>query len=101
MAPRVGCSRLIQGSAKLQIKHLINIHSSFSLLHSPMLNMPAQTSTDWVLEDQKGFDSLNLVEGRPIPDLGDSDVLVKLYAASLNYRDLVIAKVSKLIKHIS
>lgn len=66
-----------------------------------MLNMPAQTSTDWVLEDQKGFDSLNLVEGRPIPDLGDSDVLVKLYAASLNYRDLVIAKVSKLIKHIS
>jgi NADPH:quinone reductase-like Zn-dependent oxidoreductase len=58
--------------------------------------MPAQTANAWVLDDQKGIDSLRLVESGPIPDLGDSDVLVKLHAASLNYRDLVIAKVSYL-----
>ncbi|OQD90841.1 hypothetical protein PENANT_c001G02154 [Penicillium antarcticum] len=54
--------------------------------------MSALTSDSWVLEGQKGFSSLKLVKDRPVPDLGDFDVLVKLYAASLNYRDLVIAK---------
>jgi NADPH:quinone reductase-like Zn-dependent oxidoreductase len=54
--------------------------------------MTIKTSS-WVLQDQQGIDSLELVEDHPVSTLGDSDVLVKLYAASLNYRDIVIAKV--------
>ncbi|KJZ74951.1 hypothetical protein HIM_05682 [Hirsutella minnesotensis 3608] len=36
-----------------------------------------------------GFDALKFSE-QPVPELGDSEVLVKMHAASLNYRDLVI-----------
>jgi len=49
----------------------------------------------WILNDQQGFEtSLKYETNVPIPskdELGPHDVLVKLYAASLNYRDLVIA----------
>lgn len=51
-----------------------------------------KTTTQWVLKDQKGFDSLELVKDIPIASLGDHDVLVQIQAVSLNYRDLVIAK---------
>lgn len=46
----------------------------------------------WILKEQKGIDSLEIVE-QTISAVGDFDVLVKLHAASLNYRDIVIAKV--------
>jgi NADPH:quinone reductase-like Zn-dependent oxidoreductase len=47
----------------------------------------------WVVVDKEnGFDSLNFKEG-PVPKCGDNEVLVKLRAASLNYRDLIIPKV--------
>ncbi|KAF5253863.1 hypothetical protein FANTH_1324 [Fusarium anthophilum] len=49
----------------------------------------------WILNDQQGFEtSLKYETQVPIPsqdELGPNDVLVKLHAASLNYRDLVIA----------
>ncbi|KAJ5735985.1 alcohol dehydrogenase [Penicillium malachiteum] len=33
-----------------------------------------------------------LIHDHPIPEIGDQDVLVRLHAASLNYRDILIAK---------
>ncbi|KXJ90199.1 hypothetical protein Micbo1qcDRAFT_149065 [Microdochium bolleyi] len=37
----------------------------------------------------KGFDGLELVDAK-VPQVGDNEVLVKLHAASLNFRDLAI-----------
>lgn len=49
----------------------------------------------WILNSQNGFEtSLEYQENVPIPSadqLGPTDVLVKLHAASLNHRELVIA----------
>lgn len=49
----------------------------------------------WILNDQQGFETSLKYETKvlipPKDELGPSDVLVKLHAASLNYRDLVIA----------
>ncbi|KAI0813863.1 hypothetical protein GGR55DRAFT_676791 [Xylaria sp. FL0064] len=39
----------------------------------------------------KGFDTLQYGDGE-VPKVGDNDVLVKLHAASLNYRDLIIPR---------
>jgi NADPH:quinone reductase-like Zn-dependent oxidoreductase len=51
----------------------------------------------WVVVDKEnGFDSLNFKEA-PVPKCGENEVLVKLRAASLNYRDLIIPKVRHLI----
>lgn len=49
----------------------------------------------WVLNSQNGPDSLELKEKLPLPALKDDEILVKIYCASLNYRELMIAKVSK------
>ncbi|KAH8903803.1 NAD(P)-binding protein [Coniochaeta sp. PMI_546] len=50
------------------------------------------TQKQWVITSgDKGFDGLVTQEG-PVPKLGEHDVLVRLHAASLNYRDLAIAK---------
>ncbi|KAF2739002.1 hypothetical protein EJ04DRAFT_583419 [Polyplosphaeria fusca] len=54
--------------------------------------MPPTTTKQWTIEGKSGFDSLKLDEKAPIPQLGDKDVLVKIHAASLNYRDLAIPK---------
>jgi NADPH:quinone reductase-like Zn-dependent oxidoreductase len=40
----------------------------------------------------KDFDGLAYGDA-PVPSVGENEVLVKLHAASLNYRDLVIPKV--------
>lgn len=49
----------------------------------------------WILTGQEGFEtSLEYQEGLDVPsakDLGPHDVLVTMHAASLNYRELVIA----------
>ncbi|KAM5341336.1 hypothetical protein ACJ41O_014367 [Fusarium nematophilum] len=49
----------------------------------------------WILSSQEGFEtSLEYQENIPIPSadqLGPNEVLVKMHAASLNYRELVIA----------
>jgi NADPH:quinone reductase-like Zn-dependent oxidoreductase len=49
----------------------------------------------WILDSQEGFEvSLQYQENVRIPlksELGAHEVLVKLHAASLNYREIVIA----------
>lgn len=54
-------------------------------------NLP-KTTSQYLLSEQKGFDSLELQHDVPIPALGDHDILVQIQAVSLNYRDLIIAK---------
>lgn len=56
------------------------------------LMLPRRTA-QWVLPQQTGFDSLVLQNDVPIPQLRADEVLIKLHAASINYRDLVMAKV--------
>ncbi|MCJ1261660.1 hypothetical protein MMC22_001526 [Lobaria immixta] len=52
---------------------------------------PSHTK-QWTVEGRAGFDSLRWNERAEIPRLGDNDVLVHFYYASLNYRDLIIPK---------
>lgn len=46
----------------------------------------------WVLEGSQGVESLQLKDV-PVPEPGDYEILVKFYAASLNFRDIMIANV--------
>jgi len=55
--------------------------------------MAPSTIKQWTVEGKNGFDGLKFHEKAPIPSLGEKDVLVHFYAASLNYRDLAIPKV--------
>lgn len=48
----------------------------------------------WTLQGKTGFDSLKYVQCA-IPEASGNEVLVKFHSASLNYRDLMIAKVSR------
>lgn len=52
---------------------------------------PSSTKQWSVTGTDKDFDGLVFNEA-PLPKVGDNDVLVKLHAASLNYRDLIIPK---------
>lgn len=55
--------------------------------------MAAKTIKQWTINGkEKGFDELKLGTA-PFPKCGDNEVLIKLGAASLNYRDLIIPKV--------
>jgi hypothetical protein len=63
------------------------------LSRKPKFIMTPKTSPAWILSEQKGIDSLQLVQENPIPEVGEYDVLLKIHAASLNYRDIVVAKV--------
>lgn len=57
----------------------------------------ATTMKQWtVMGTKKGFDELKF-ETVNVPQVGENDVLVKLGATSLNYRDLIIPKVRKLL----
>jgi NADPH:quinone reductase-like Zn-dependent oxidoreductase len=53
-------------------------------------------SRQWILAGQEGFEtSLEYQQNVSVPsqsELGPNDVLVKLHAASLNYRELMIAQ---------
>ena len=55
--------------------------------------MATKSMKQWVVRDKGSFDSLKLEEA-PIPKVGEHDVLVKIHAVSLNYRDLMVATVS-------
>ena len=59
--------------------------------------MAPTTTKQWTVQGRNGDDSLFFNEKASIPKLGDKDVLVHFYAASLNYRDLIIPKVSPLL----
>lgn len=55
--------------------------------------MAPATMKQWVVENkEKDFDGL-VYQDAPVPKVGENEVLVKLQAASLNYRDLIIPKV--------
>lgn len=65
--------------------------------HNPLLSNSTKTmSRSWVLTGQEGFEvSLKYDQNAKVPsagDLGPNEVLVKMYSASLNYRELVIAR---------
>lgn len=54
--------------------------------------MTRTTTRCWTINSrEKGIDGFAFVSA-PVPSLGDHDVLVRMRAASLNYRDLVIAE---------
>ena len=57
--------------------------------------MAPTTTKQWTIQGQNGFESLKFNEKAEIPRLGENEVLVHFYAASLNYRDLIIPKVFK------
>ncbi|KIY43420.1 NAD(P)-binding protein [Fistulina hepatica ATCC 64428] len=54
--------------------------------------MAPSTQKQWTIQGTSGFDSLKFDKNAPISGIGDHDVLVRLEAASLNYRDLIIPK---------
>jgi NADPH:quinone reductase-like Zn-dependent oxidoreductase len=57
-----------------------------------------KTMRQWIVKDTKnGFDSLEFQDSAEVPTVGDYEVLVKIQAVSLNYRDLIIPQVSALI----
>jgi hypothetical protein len=53
------------------------------------------TTSQWTVEGRGSFDNLTFSKEAPIAKVGDIDCLVKWEVASLNYRDLVIAKVGE------
>jgi NADPH:quinone reductase-like Zn-dependent oxidoreductase len=56
--------------------------------------MSPSTMKQWVVQDKEhGFDGLVYQPNAAVPKVGEYEVLVKLEAASLNYRDLVIPQV--------
>jgi hypothetical protein len=58
------------------------------------MEIPTKTS-QWTVEGRGSFDNLTVSREAPLDRVGDIDCLVKWEAASLNYRDLVIAKVNQ------
>ncbi|EXJ89631.1 alcohol dehydrogenase [Capronia epimyces CBS 606.96] len=51
-----------------------------------------KTTEAWIIDSHNEFDGLKLDKHRPLPEVGDYDVVVQIQAVSLNYRDLIIAK---------
>ena len=60
--------------------------------------MSPNTTRQWIVQGREGFDSLKFNETAHVPKLGEKDVLVRFHYASLNYRDLIIPKVSFSLK---
>lgn len=54
---------------------------------------PSKMKQWTITTTEKDFDGLELSEV-DVPKVGENDVLVKINGASLNYRDLIIPKVS-------
>lgn len=50
-----------------------------------------RTTKAWTVEGAGSFDCLKLDKEHVLPALSDNEVLVKFHAASLNYRDIIIA----------
>ncbi|GAW13562.1 hypothetical protein ANO14919_029490 [Xylariales sp. No.14919] len=55
------------------------------------MSVPSSQKQWAVTGTGKGFDTLQYVTGE-VPKVGENEVLIKLHAASLNYRDLIIPK---------
>lgn len=55
--------------------------------------MAPPSQKQWLIQGTgDGFDGL-VYQDAPVPQVGENEVLVKMHAASLNYRDLIIPKV--------
>jgi hypothetical protein len=68
---------------------------------STNMNIPSKQKKCVIVGQGKELDELHFIEG-PIPEVDEHGVLVKLHAAALNYRDLLIPRVSqKLITILS
>jgi NADPH:quinone reductase-like Zn-dependent oxidoreductase len=50
----------------------------------------------WTVDRKSGHDGLSFRERLKVPELGDHDILVKIRAASSNYRNIVIANMRNL-----
>ncbi|KAI1103591.1 NAD(P)-binding protein [Jackrogersella minutella] len=50
-----------------------------------------KTTKQWNVTGEDGTDSLKFTE-QAVPEFGDSQVLVKIHGASLNYRDIVVSE---------
>jgi len=61
---------------------------------TPSSEYPSMKSQQWVIRGTHGIESLFL-EDVNVPDPGDYEIQIKLHAASLNFRDLKVADVSK------
>lgn len=59
-----------------------------------MSSKPSRGSARWVLPAPDGVDTFVFKDTFEEQPLEDEEVAVELYAASLNYRDIVAAKVS-------
>lgn len=55
--------------------------------------MPPQTYTQWTLNGQNGIESLVSSQADLPSQLGEHEVLVKIHAVSLNYRDIAMINV--------
>ncbi|KAK4934411.1 hypothetical protein LTR10_024322 [Elasticomyces elasticus] len=53
--------------------------------------MPVSHSAQWVIVPNKGIDALQFEEQVTLPDLEERQCLVRVEAASLNYRDIAMA----------
>ncbi|RKL44974.1 hypothetical protein BFJ72_g3624 [Fusarium proliferatum] len=51
-----------------------------------------KTTKGWAVVGQGSFDNLKFDTKQPLPGLSDNEVLVKFHAASLNFRDIMIAQ---------
>ncbi|KAI1034997.1 hypothetical protein LB503_011627 [Fusarium chuoi] len=51
-----------------------------------------KTTKGWAVVGQGSFDNLKFDTQQPLPELSDNEVLVRLHAASLNFRDIMIAQ---------
>ena len=60
-------------------------------LQARKMSIP-KTGKAWTIQGSDGFDSLKFNKEAAVPEVSDYEVLVKLHAASLNYRDLIIPK---------
>lgn len=53
-----------------------------------------RTTKSWTVEGKGSLDNLKFDKERVLPELSDYEVLVKFHAASLNFRDIMIALVA-------
>jgi NADPH:quinone reductase-like Zn-dependent oxidoreductase len=61
------------------------------------MSVPSTTS-QWIVESFNGSDGLSLQHDIPLRELGPHDIVLKVYAVSLNSRDNQIANVSTVPK---
>ncbi|KAF5558537.1 alcohol dehydrogenase [Fusarium napiforme] len=60
-------------------------------LIATIMSLP-RTTKGWAVVGQGSFDNLKFDTKQPLPELSDNEVLVKFHAASLNFRDIMIAQ---------